>query len=86
MSHSADRWGPFADGIDTTERAARARTLAALARAYSGPSADPLVRALRHLERDPGVAGEALALFNELPSRSRRHALAAYAALHYPRQ
>lgn len=84
MTRSSDLWGPFADSIDQTERAARCRCLAALARVYSGPRADPLVGVLRRLERDPEAADEALALFDALPARPRRHALCAYAALHRP--
>lgn len=82
MTRSDDHWGPFIPDLDATERAARARALAALARAYAGRNADPLVRELRRLERDPEAADEALALLDTLPTRPRRNALNAYVALH----
>lgn len=82
MTRPADAWGPFSGDLDAAERAARCRALAALARVYIGPKADALVLTLRRLERDPGAAGEALALLDTLPALARRRALASYAALH----
>lgn len=75
-------FGPFVRNLDPAEHAARSRALAAQARVFAGPAAIPLVHALRRLESDPQAADEALALFDALPARLRRHALSAYAALH----
>ncbi|WP_149468520.1 hypothetical protein [Roseomonas genomospecies 6] len=78
-------FGPFLRNLDPAERAARSRTLAALVRVFAGSAAGPLVAALHCLERDAQAADEALALFDALPARPRRHALGAYAAPHADR-
>ena len=75
-------FGPFVRNLDPAERSARSRALAALVRVFAGPASGPLVAALHRLERDAQAADEALALFDALPARPRRHALSAYAALH----
>ena len=77
-------WGPFADGLPEPERVARCRALAAFVKVYTGPAGEAVVSALRGLEANSDQATAVLAAFDQLPSRSRRGALASYAALHSP--
>lgn len=45
-------FGPLARNLDSAERVARSRALAALVRVFAGPAAGLLVVALHRLERD----------------------------------
>jgi hypothetical protein len=73
-------FGPWLPGIPEPDRRAGLRCLAGLAAVFCG-SRDPVVTALRRAELSPDTAGEALALFDKIPSRRRREILATYAAI-----
>jgi hypothetical protein len=77
-----DRWGPFADGIDNTERLARLRALRAITHLCAGPRGDRLTTELERAERDVSrlpIALEALGAFTAL---DRRQVLASFARVH----
>lgn len=76
-------FGPWRPGIAENERWAGLRALAALSAVFAGPG-HPVVAALRRTEADPGVAAEALDLFDRLPTRHRRQVVAVYARLMRP--
>lgn len=57
---SADRWGPFADGIDEAERRARLRSMRAIVHLCAGPRGDALARHLRLAESDPAHLSDVL--------------------------
>jgi hypothetical protein len=78
-------FGPWAPDIDSTERLARTRSLRAIVLIFARPYASELLAALRDGETDPAALDRARRLFDRLPSRPRRHALATYAALACPR-
>lgn len=84
MMRPSDAWGPFAPNLSETERIARCRALAAFVRVYTGPEGEAVVSALRSLEANTNTAPAALEALDRLPSRSRRGALASFAALHSP--
>lgn len=81
MIPASDRWGPFADGIDATERTARLRGLRATARLLAGPRAASLCRLLHAAEVDPTALEPASRALNALPVSDRRRIWASYAAL-----
>lgn len=80
---SASAFGPWAEGIDRAERAARFRSLRALALLLTG-SRSALVAELRAAETDPAAAERALVTLEALPSLTMRRLLSSYAALHAP--
>lgn len=84
MIAPVDRWGPFADRIEPSERVARCRALAAISHLCCGPRGAELVALLRLAEIDPGALGEALATLNRLASLDRRRILGTYAVLTAP--
>lgn len=84
MMRPVDAWGPFAAGLPEVERVARCRALAAFVRVYTGPEGEAAVTALRGLETNANTAPAALEALDRLPARSRRGALASFAALHWP--
>lgn len=81
MIPAADRWGPFADGIDPAEQLARLRGLRATARLLAGPRAAELCRFLARAETDVSALEPACRALNTLPASDRRQIWAAYAAL-----
>lgn len=80
----ADRWGPFAEGIDPAERLARLRSLRAIAHLCLGPRGDAFVGALHQSERDPDHMPAALRALDALAPLDRRQVLASFARLHRP--
>ena len=84
MIPAADRWGPFADGLDRTERVGRLRTLQAITHLSLGPRGEPLVCELRRAETGKVALEYALAGLNSLAPLDRRRILASYAALSRP--
>lgn len=78
---AADRWGPFADGLDTAEQRARLRALRALARVLCGPRGTELCRLLALAEDEPTALAPAVAALNDLPATDRRNLLASYAGM-----
>lgn len=84
MIAPADRWGPFADGIEPGERLARLRTLRAIAHLQLGRRGEILADLLRRAEADPAALAPAVAAINRLASLDRRHVLASFASLHRP--
>jgi hypothetical protein len=76
-------FGPWIPGIPEPDRRAGLRALAALSAVFAG-SGHPVVAALRKAEAEPETAGEALALFDKLPTLRRRQVLATYARIMSP--
>ncbi|MFJ7441286.1 hypothetical protein ACIQW5_26990 [Methylorubrum thiocyanatum] len=81
---AADRFGPWSDRIDVTERVARLRSLRAIVRLSTGPRGDRLAGLLHRAERDAAALAPALAALNQLAALDRRAVLASFAALHRP--
>ena len=81
MMTTADRWGPFADGIDAAERRARLRALRQTARLLAGPRATALCQLLAQAETDPAALEPACRALDALAATDRRQILASYAAL-----
>ena len=79
---SADRFGPFADGIDAAERLARLRSMRAIVNLATGPRGEALARELYRAERDPARLPAAVAALDALAALDRRHVLASFARLH----
>lgn len=78
-----DRWGPFAPGIDATERTARLRALRAIVHCRCGQRGNRLVWLLIQAERDESVtesvvAESVVAESNALASLDQRRALASF--------
>jgi hypothetical protein len=73
-------FGPWLPEIPEPDRRAGLRALAALAAVFVGSNA-PVVAALRKAELEPASAGEALKLFDRIPSRQRRNILCSYAGV-----
>lgn len=80
----SDRWGPFRPDLSLIEYVARLRTLKAVAHCLCGKRADALCAALTAAEDEPGRIGDALALFNRLPSLDARRVVAAFGWLSCP--
>lgn len=80
----ADRWGPFADGLDPSERLARLRSLRAITHLCLGPRGAAVVDALHQSERDPNHMPTALRALDALAPLDRRQVLASFARLHRP--
>ncbi len=76
-------FGPWVPGIPEHERRAGLRALACLCAVFGGMG-HPAVAALRRAELDPDAAGEALALFDRLPTLRRRQVVATYARIMRP--
>jgi hypothetical protein len=76
-------FGPWRPGIPENERWAGLRALAALSAVFAGMD-HPVVAALRRAELEPAAAGEALALFDRLPTLRRRQVIATYARIMRP--
>ena len=66
--------------LDSTERAARCRSLAMAVKLLAGPAGQAAVDALRNAETDDGALIEAERLLDALPSLPYRRALSAFAA------
>lgn len=77
----ADRWGPFADGLDPAERIARLRSMRAIVHLTTGPRGDELARELRLAEQDLAHLPAAVAALDRLAALDRRHVLASFARL-----
>lgn len=86
MTAPRPSWGPWADGLDGTERAARCRALAMAIRLHAGPAGADAVAALRRAEDDPTALDDAGAALSALPTIPFRRAIASFAALHRPRR
>lgn len=71
-------FGPWADSISETERAARLRALRALALVFRAPE---LAQALAAAERDPALLQQALTALDRVPALPRRRLLATYNAV-----
>lgn len=84
MIPPADRWGPFADGIEPGERLARLRVLRAIAHLLLGRRGEALADMLRRAEADPAALAPAVAEINRLAALDRRHVLASFASLRRP--
>ncbi|MDP4027082.1 hypothetical protein Q8W71_31315 [Methylobacterium sp. NEAU 140] len=84
MIAAADRFGPWADGIDRTERVARLRSLRAITRLSLGPRGHAFAETLRRAETDPGQLEPALRQLDALAALDRRSVLCSFAALHRP--
>ncbi|EHP94973.1 hypothetical protein MetexDRAFT_0138 [Methylorubrum extorquens DSM 13060] len=78
----ADRFGPWSDRIDVTERVARLRSLRAIVRLTTGPRGDRLADLLHHAEQDAAALVPALAALNHLAALDRRAVLTSFARLH----
>jgi hypothetical protein len=81
MIPAADRWGPFADGIEEAEQRARLRSLRVLAGVYRGPRAADFCRLLALAETHPAALEPASRALNQLTAADRRQLWASYAAL-----
>ncbi|SOR30302.1 conserved protein of unknown function [Methylorubrum extorquens] len=81
---SADRWGPFAEGLDPAERCARLRTLRSIVHLLIGPRAGQLRALLKEAESDAAVLPAALKALDALAPLDRRRVLASYAAIERP--
>ena len=81
MMAGADRWGPFADGLDPAEQRARLRALRQTARLLIGPRGADLCRLLAQAETDPAALEPACRALDGLTATNRRQILASYAAL-----
>lgn len=79
---AADRFGPWSDRIDGTERVARLRSLRAIVRLTTGPRGDRLAGLLHRAEQDAAALVPALAALNRLAALDRRSVLASFAAVH----
>ncbi|HEV2542939.1 MAG TPA: hypothetical protein VGU70_09310 [Methylobacterium sp.] len=79
---TADRFGPWSDRIDGTERVARLRSLRAIVRLTTGPRGERLADLLHRAEHDAAALVPALAALNRLAALDRRSVLASFAALH----
>lgn len=82
MIAAADRFGPFADGLDPAERLARLQAMRAIVHLTTGPRGDALAHELRLAERDPDRLPAAVAALDALAALDRRHVLASFARLH----
>jgi len=82
MIAAADRFGPWADGLDRAERLARLRAMRAIARLTLGPRGDAFADALRLAEADPQQLEPALRRLDALAALDRRSVLCSFAALH----
>lgn len=80
----ADRWGPFADGLDLAERRARLRALRSVVHLLIGPRAGQLRVLLKEAESDAAVLAAALRALDALAPLDRRRVLASYAAIERP--
>jgi hypothetical protein len=78
-------FGPWSLGIDSAERLARFRVLAALAAVFCRCN-HPLVDELRQVERDGEAAARAFTMLERLPALTRRRLLSTYSAVHSPRR
>src|SRR5262249_33494074 len=78
-------FGPWTVGVAEPDRVAGLRALAALSAVFAG-SGHPVVAALRMAEAEPETAGQALSLFDKLPTLRRRQVIATYAAVMRPRR
>lgn len=81
---TTDRFGPWSDRIDGTERVARLRSLRAIVRLTTGPRGERLTDLLHRAERDASALVPALAALNALAALDRRTVLGSYAGLHRP--
>ncbi|MCJ2093119.1 hypothetical protein MKK67_11515 [Methylobacterium sp. J-072] len=81
MMPPADRWGPFAAGLDPAEQRARLRALRQTARLLIGPRGANLCRLLAQAEADPAALEPACRALDALAATDRRQILASYAAL-----
>ena len=84
MIRLADRFGPWADGLDSAERLARLRSMRAIARLTLGPRGGAFAKTLRLAEADPAQLEPALRQLDALASLDRRSVLCSFAALHRP--
>lgn len=81
---AADRFGPWSDRIDVTERVARLRAMRAIVRLSTGPRGERLAVLLHRAERDASALAPALDALNALAALDRRSVLGSFAALHRP--
>lgn len=84
MIGATNRYGPWSDTIDDTERPARLRATRALARTYAGPRAVALCRLLAQAETNPEALEPSLRALNQLEPVDRRPIPAAPGALDRP--
>ena len=83
MIPPADRWGPFADGLEPGERIARLRCLRALTHVLCGHRGLALQAAIRAAEagRTMGLLDAVVVEIERLAALDRRHVLASYLAV-----
>jgi hypothetical protein len=81
MIPTADRWGPFTDGIDPAERTARCRCLRAVVHLTTGPRGETATRLLHAAEHDPAALTDAARALNTMDAIDKRHVWASYARL-----
>lgn len=81
MMTAADRWGPFAQGLDPAEQRARLRALRQTTRLLIGPRGADLCRLLADAETDPAALEPACRALDRLAATDRRQILASYGAL-----
>lgn len=81
----ADRWGPFADGLDPAERRARFRCLISVIHLLTGPRGKPAIEALRFAEATNSASADTMRAFMKLEPLDRRRVWASYAAINRPR-
>ncbi|SFV14533.1 hypothetical protein SAMN02799631_05895 [Methylobacterium sp. 174MFSha1.1] len=84
MTDHLDKWGPFSPALEPAERIARCRGLEAVVHLITGPDGNEAVRLLRTAERDPAALPAAARAINALPSMTKRHIWASYAAVTKP--
>jgi hypothetical protein len=78
-------FGPFRRDTPEVERVAGLRAISAFVSVYCGAD-HVVVDLLRRAEADVGMADQALAEFDRIPSLRRRHVIASYARLMRPRR
>ena len=81
---AADRFGPWSNTIDESERRARLRAMQAITGLCTGPRGKHLADLLRRAEHEPNALEPALAALTQLAALDRRTILASFAAIHRP--
>jgi hypothetical protein len=82
---AADAFGPWASNLSTAERRARLRCLRGLVHVLCGPRGQGLAELLDRAEFDGRALRESVTALARLEPVDRRHVLATYAKLHWPR-
>lgn len=81
MIPSSWQFGPFARGLNATERTARLRAMRTCVQIHCGDRGRVAARALHLAETDPDSVTLAVGALERLAPLDRRHVLASYAAV-----